>query len=96
MRFWDMLSQAASILGVSVINDAGPVFASCTTEGEVMLTLNWAMKVGIVVDQSMLIYKVFNLAVKVFILIDFVNDFFPNFQSVYLFLQGSFFEPPQT
>ena len=35
-----MLSQAASILGVSVINDAGPVFASCTTEGEVMLTLN--------------------------------------------------------
>ena len=54
MRFWDMLSQAASILGVSVINDAGPVFASCTTEGEVMLTLNWAMKVGIVVDQSYL------------------------------------------
>lgn len=52
MRFWDMLSQAASILGVSVINDVGPVFASCTTEGEVMLTLNWAMKVGIVVDQS--------------------------------------------
>lgn len=52
MRFWDMLSQAASILGVSVINDAGPVFASCATEGEVMLTLNWAMKVGIVVDQS--------------------------------------------
>ena len=35
-----MLSQAASILGVSVINDVGPVFASCTTEGEVMLTLN--------------------------------------------------------